>query len=233
MFSSTSTSSAPEISPWLTTIHAAATAASATSACLDGSAAPVIPQAEVPAVPVIADAMYPEVSTTVPSAAPVTPPRPCRFCDCVVSFDPLTNTDSTNLPEVIEDAVMDASRYASQARTDSEMSKACWIMILQACRDMRAVVSAFVPAEHMPPPVLPTFGRLPHGSAPDPPVPIAVDGPDDRVPSDPLYPPALQTAADVTQAVHTVRRITRNHVRNLIERTVHTPSLIAAIRRQG
>ena len=84
-----------------------------------------------------------------------------------------------------------------QARTDSEMSKACWIMILQACRDMRAVVSAFVPADHMPPPVLPTFGILPHGSSQDPLVPIAVDGPHGRFPSDPLYPPALQSAADV------------------------------------
>ena len=90
-----------------------------------------------------------------------------------------------------------------------------------------------MPAEHMPPPVLPTFGRPPHGPVPDLPVPIAANEPDDRVPSDPLYPPALQSAADVTQAVHTVRRITRNHVRNLIARTVHTPSLIAAIRRQG
>ena len=214
---------------------------------MDGSAAPVLSQADVSAVPLIADSMDPDVSNTAPSADLVTPPRPCRFCDCVVSCDPLpcrfcdcvvscdplTNTDSSNLPEIIEEAVNDASRYASQARTDSEMSKACWIMILQACRDMRAVVSAFVPADHMPPPVLPTFGILPHVSSQDPLVPIAVDGPHGRVPSDPLYPPALQSAVDVTQAVHTVRRITRNHVRNLIARTVHTPSLIAAIRRQG
>ena len=233
MFSSTSTSSAPEISPSLPTIHAASTVASATSAGLDESAVSVIPQVGVSAVPVIADAMDPEVKFSAPMAAPVTPPRPCRFCDCDVSVDPVTNTDSTNFQDVIEEAVMEASGYARQARIDSEMSKACWIMILQACRDMRAVVSAFVPAEHMPPPVLPTFGRLPHGSAPDLPVPHAVDGRDDRMPTDPLYPPALQSAAGVTRAAQTVRRISRHHVRNVIQRTMHTPALFAAIRRLG
>ena len=208
-------------------------APSATLAWLDQPWAPVIPRAEVPAESVIADARDPEVSTTVPSAAPFTPPRPCCVCHCVANFNPLTNTDSTNLPEIIEEAVEEASRYANQARADSEMSKACWVMILQACRDIRAVVSALVPAEDMPPPLLPMFGNFPHGSAPEQAFPIVVDRPDDRVPSDPLYPPALQTAAAVTQAVHTVRRIRRNHVRNLMQRTVHDPSLIAAIRRQG
>jgi hypothetical protein len=155
-------------------------------------------------------------------------------CHCVANFNPLTNTDSSNLPEIIEEAVEEASRYANQARAECEMSKACWVMILQACRDIRAVVSAVVPAEDMPPPLLPMFGNSPHGLAPEQAFPIVVDRHDDRVPLDPLYPPALQTAAAVTQAAQTVRRITRNHVRNLIQRAERTPrSVIAAIRRQG
>ena len=85
----------------------------------------------------------------------------------------------------------------------------------------------------MPPPSLSAFGRPSHEPAPHPSVPIDADGPADRAPSDPLFPPALQSAADVGRAIRRVRTISGNRVRNVIQQTGRDASLIAALRRQG
>jgi hypothetical protein len=138
-----------------------------------------------------------------------------------------------DLAEDIEDAVTEASQYAKQARTHSEMAQACWIMMREACREMRKLVSEIVPPGHLPPPELSVFAVPPHAPAPQPPVPIDVDDTDHRVPSDPLFPPALQIAAEVSRAVRRVRTISHNRVRNMLKHRAPDASVTAAIRRQG
>ena len=232
-FSSISTSSAPETLMSLPTSNAAVPAASTTLAWLDGSAGLVNPYVDVPAAPATADSSEPSLSAASQAAAPTTPPRLCRFCDCVVCSDRLTNNDTVDLPAIIEDAVTEASQYARQARTHSEMTQACWIMMREACREMRTLVSEIVPPGHLPPPELSVFAVPPHAPALQPPVPIDVDDTDHRVPSDPLFPPALQIAAEVSRAVRRVRTISHNRVRNMLKHRAPDASVTAAIRRQG
>ena len=220
----------------LPTSNAAVPAASTTLAWLDGSAGLVNPYLDVPAAPAIADPTEPSLSAASQAAAPTTPPRLWRFCDCVdcvVYFDRLTNNDTADLPAIIEDAVTEASQYAKQARTHSEMTQACWIMIREACREMRKLVSEIVPPGHLPPPELSVFAVPPHAPAPQPPVAIDVDDTDHRVPSDPLFPPALQIAAEVSRAVRKVRSISHNRVRNMLKHRAPDASVTAAIRRLG
>ena len=183
------------------------------------------PETEVPAMPALSAAVELPMSATSDAAASMTPPCMWSVCKCSVclAFDHHKHSGTLNLPDDIDKALKDTSEYARQARSHMEMCKACWIMMLQACREMRDLVSTLVPAEHMPPSVLSAFDRSPH----DPAVP------ESPAPSDPLFPPELQLPAHVTRAVHTVRTISRHHVRNVMQRTVRDASLYAAVRRQG
>ena len=94
-------------------------------------------------------------------------------------------------------------------------------------------MAMIVPDENLPPPELSVLGRVPHGPAPHQAVPIVADGPDARATPDPLFPPALQEAAEVGKAVERIRGISRFRLRNLMQKPAHDAPLIAAIRRQG
>ena len=142
-----STSSAPETLMSFPISDTAVPAASTTLAWLDGSAGLANPYLDVLAAPSTADPTEPSLSAASQAAAPTTPLRLWRFCDCVVCFDRLSNNDTVDLPAIIEDAVTEASQYAIQARTHSEMTQACWIMIRE--RIFNGQFSAHTPA-HLP-----------------------------------------------------------------------------------
>ena len=140
--------------------------------------------------------------------------------------------ESDNLPEVIEDAVIDAIQAARDAAQAANMAQSCWLMIQYACRDMRNVMSMIVPDENLPPPELLVLGRVPHGPAPHQAVPDNDDTDDRAAPALPT-PPALQVAADVRQSVERLRGNSRFRLRRTMRPPAHDAPLIAAIRRQG